>query len=91
MNRRVRIVVRGIVQGVGFRFFAKLTAARLSLTGFVRNKPDGSVEAEAEGDKEAVDLFIEEISRGPSSGRVTQIDVEDLPTGGNRTGFDIDF
>jgi acylphosphatase len=75
---RVRIIVKGVVQGVGFRYFAIRIAERLGITGYVKNLPEGSVEIEAEGDKTVVNAFIKEIRIGPRYSRVTDITLERL-------------
>ena len=55
----------GRVQGVGFRWFTSMTAARLNLTGWVRNREDGDVEMEVQGDEGPVEDFVRAVSRGP--------------------------
>ena len=73
---RLRAIVKGIVQGVGYRFFVEDRAYELGLTGYVRNLPDGTVEVVAEGDKEVLELLLEHLRRGPRSARVTDVEVE---------------
>ena len=70
MRVRVHIVVEGMVQGVGFRWFVLRQAQALGLNGFVRNLYDGSVEIEAEGDRSAVESLIAEVKVGPRSAHV---------------------
>ncbi|HEX8170588.1 MAG TPA: acylphosphatase, partial [Thermoanaerobaculia bacterium] len=65
-----RFLVRGQVQGVGFRWSARTEARRLGLVGRVRNLPDGAVEAEAQGDDAAVEAFAAWLARGPRWARV---------------------
>lgn len=72
-----RYLVSGRVQGVGFRMFAADCARREGLAGHVRNRPDGSVEAVAAGDLEAVTRFEAALWRGPSRARVEAVDVTD--------------
>jgi len=67
------------VQGVGFRLFARDSALREGLTGFVRNLPDGRVEAIAEGEESALDRFEAALSRGPAHARVSGVETERLP------------
>jgi acylphosphatase len=86
---RRRFVITGRVQGVGFRWFAHDAAAREGVDGWVRNLPDGSVEAELEGDVEAVGRVEAALRRGPSASRVDSVDVDDRAPGGRRTGFSI--
>jgi len=78
LRRRVRVVVRGIVQGVGFRYHTQQQARALGLTGFVRNTRDGSVEVEAEGDPEQVDALIAWVRSGPQHAAVETTEVEEL-------------
>ncbi|MBW8887229.1 MAG: acylphosphatase [Fibrobacteres bacterium] len=77
------IRVSGRVQGVFFRASARIEAGRLGLSGFVRNEPDGSVYAEAEGEREALDLFVEWCRRGPPHARVESVEVKE----GTAKGF----
>ena len=62
---RLYIRVSGRVQGVGFRWFTSMTAARLNLTGWVRNREDGDVEMEVQGDEGPVEDCVRAVSRGP--------------------------
>ena len=62
---RLYIRVSGRVQGVGFRWLTSMTAARLNLTGWVRNREDGDVEMEVQGDEGPVEDFVRAVSRGP--------------------------
>jgi acylphosphatase len=77
-----RAVVKGRVQGVGFRFFAERAARELGVRGWVRNLPDGSVETVAEGDEEAVRRYLERLRTGPRSSRVDAVDVDEASTEG---------
>jgi acylphosphatase len=72
-------VVKGRVQGVGFRAATASTGRRLSLNGWVRNLIGGSVEVEAEGDAAAIDELVEFLHRGPNGARVKSVDLEWLP------------
>ncbi len=77
------------MQGVGFRYFALDAARREGVNGFVTNQDDGSVEAVAEGEAEAVERFERALRRGPSRARVERVLVDEIePALGNR-GFDI--
>ena len=69
----MRLVVSGRVQGVGFRWFVREAARQHRLAGWVRNRPDGSVELEASGDDGAFRQFVEEIREGPPGARVDEI------------------
>ena len=74
MTRR-RIVVHGLVQGVFFRDTMRRQAERRGVAGWVRNNPDGSVEAVFEGDDEAVERLVELCREGPRGARVDSVDV----------------
>jgi len=76
MALQARLSISGRVQGVGYRDWAAATGQRLGLTGWVRNRTDGSVEALVVGDDEAVGKMIEACRRGPLSARVDAVDVE---------------
>lgn len=78
--RRVRFLVRGRVQGVGFRAATRRRAEGLGLVGFVQNRPDGAVDGEAEGPTEAVAAFVVWLQRGPMWARVDEARIEDVPT-----------
>jgi acylphosphatase len=83
---RRRIVVRGRVQGVWFRESARRRAEELRVVGWVRNNPDGAVEAVLEGDDEDVAVLLSWFERGPSQARVDAVEVEERPPLGER-GF----
>ena len=87
MARRYRI--SGRVQGVGFRYFAQAVAGREGVHGWIRNHPDGVVEALAEGDAESVERFERAIRHGPPGARVDDVDVEATVPGGRDTGFTV--
>jgi acylphosphatase len=72
---RARALLRGRVQGVGFRYFAADWADRLGLGGYARNLPDGSLEIVAEGGEESVRHFLEIMRRGPRGARVEEVQV----------------
>ncbi len=79
---RRRVVVRGNVQGVGFRYYANAEAARLGVAGFVRNLDDGSVEVEAEGESDAVSTFVDWARTGPPSASVESAEVTEREPAG---------
>lgn len=83
--RRLRIT--GRVQGVGYRAALCATAERHGLDGWVRNRSDGSVEAELSGSAAAVEALIEWARRGPPAARVTGVSVEPIEAGGATAGF----
>jgi len=77
---RARITVYGLVQGVGYRWFAYKKATAYHLTGFVKNTDDGNVYCEAEGEKAIVEQFIAELKKGPTFSRVKEIQTAWLDT-----------
>jgi acylphosphatase len=83
-----RVVIGGRVQGVGFRWFTVEQARVEGVSGFVRNLPDGRVEAMVEGDAESVDRFERALRRGPRGARVDDVAVEDATPAGYK-GFTI--
>lgn len=88
----VRAVVRGRVQGVGYRDFVYTRARWLGLHGYVRNLPDGrSVEVVAEGPREALEQFVEYLDGGPRMSRVDGVDVEWSEATGRYRDFGIAF
>ncbi len=87
----VHIIVRGRVQGVGFRWWTLSSAGRHGVCGFVGNRPDGSVEIFAEGDGRSLDLFTSDVKAGPPLSRVESVEAKSVPPRGFRdftvTGF----
>ena len=77
------------MQGVGFRYFALDAARRDGLQGYVTNRDDGSVEAVAEGEAEALERFERALRRGPSRSRVEHVMVDEMTPQILGTGFDI--
>jgi acylphosphatase len=90
-QRRLEARVYGLVQGVGFRYFARQTARRLNLQGYVRNREDDSVEVVAEGEKRALDQFLARLKRGPSAAVVERVDATWLPSRHAFLGFEVRF
>ncbi len=70
------LVVHGRVQGVGFRHMTRVTAARLDVRGWVRNRDDGTVEVWAEGEKEQLQRLIKAVRSGPPHADVERVEVE---------------
>lgn len=73
---RAHIIVSGRVQGVGFRAFVQFQATHSGLDGWVRNCTDGTVETEVEGDRGVIDVFLEQIRKGPALSRVDTVQVD---------------
>ena len=71
-------IVKGRVQGVGFRYFTYRTAQDHGIRGWVKNLPSGDVEMYATGDDDAMSRFMEEVGRGPSLAMVEHIEVRDV-------------
>ena len=86
--KRARVVVSGVVQGVFFRTETRDRARSLGVAGWIRNVPDGTVEAAFEGDDERVDSMVEWCRRGPSGASVEQVEVEWVEPEGE-AGFSI--
>ena len=85
-----RYLISGRVQGVGFRYFAKDAADREGVSGWVRNLPDGRVEALVEGEEEAVTRVERALSQGPGGARVSAVAVDDSePPSGAFHGFSV--
>jgi acylphosphatase len=83
-----RYLITGRVQGVGFRYFTEAVASREGVNGWVRNLPDGTVEAAADGDAEAVERFERSIRQGPRGAHVDRVEVFDDVPGGS-SGFSV--
>jgi len=75
--KAVKVIIYGKVQGVGFRNFVFLHAKRLNIKGYVKNNPDGTVEAVFEGDEDNINKMVELCKRGPERARVDKIDIKD--------------
>ena len=84
-----RYLIGGRVQGVGFRMFAQDAAAVEGVHGFVRNLPDGRVEAVVEGDQASVDRVEMKLRRGPGGARIERFEVEPSTPSYRATGFSI--
>jgi acylphosphatase len=85
----VHLVVMGRVQGVAFRARAVVEATRLGLSGWVRNRLDGTVEARAEGTPEAVEAFVAWCHEGPSMAEVEEVRVSRVSPSGLDRGFQV--
>jgi len=74
--KRAHIFLEGRVQGVGFRHFTRTNAQKHGVKGWVKNLPDGRVEAVFEGEDEDVEQMVELVREGPRSSRVTDAEVQ---------------
>ena len=83
------LIVSGLVQGVGFRFFCYQSAIRLNLTGWVKNNPDGSVTAFVEGERSLVEEYITQVKLGPVSSDVNNLSVKWIAFSGQFNKFEI--
>ena len=83
------VIVRGRVQGVGFRYYTAKTAARHQVTGWVMNLSDGSVQACFEGDEEQVRAMVEWCRRGPDQAQVEELIEQSSDYTGEFSGFNV--
>lgn len=82
MGKAVEVRITGLVQGVSFRYFTRQQALRLGVTGWVRNRADGSVDGHFEGPDAAVDGLVEWCRHGPAYAKVERLEVRTVePTG----------
>jgi len=84
-----RYLVRGRVQGVGFRYFTHRAAVQAGVQGWVRNNPDGTVEIAAAGEPDALARLEQDIRRGPPGARVEHVQVSDDSGRDRHTDFTI--
>lgn len=89
--KRLAFKVFGSVQGVGYRYFVLDTARELGISGWTSNRPDGSVEGEAEGEDASLDEFIRSIEAGPPDSCVEKIATEVLAPSKTKTNLDGKF
>ena len=86
-----KVIVRGRVQGVGFRAFTRRNAMLLELKGEVANRPDGSVKAYIEGDQKRLQQMIHLLNEGPSLARVEDVAVTPVEPSGRHRTFEVRF
>lgn len=89
MEQAVKVVVKGRVQGVGFRWFTREKARDLGLAGYVRNLSDGNVEVCAEGGQQEINELISMLRQGPSWSQVTDLEIDDAPVLGKYEDFNV--
>jgi acylphosphatase len=88
---RVKVIIKGLVQGVNFRYHTHREARNRNLTGWVRNLPDGSVAALFEGDADEVEGMVQWCRHGPPSAQVTEMIVQPEEFRGEFQSFSIQF
>lgn len=86
---RIKMTVRGMVQGVGFRFYCYRQAAALGICGYAKNLYSGDVEIEAEGDEGVVKEFVKLVEIGPKFSKVNSVSVIRMPYEGKNKDFSI--
>jgi acylphosphatase len=86
---RLRAVIHGDVQGVGFRYFLVDSARPLGLQGWVRNRSDGAVEVVAEGERKKLERLLQAARQGPRHARIDNVEVDWQPPAGGLTRFDL--
>jgi acylphosphatase len=87
--RRYHVIVNGRVQAVGFRYTVTMLADRLGITGWVRNRYDGTVEMEIQGPDLTVEEFLGEVEAGPGFSEVEKVSAERLDLIDGEKSFDI--
>jgi acylphosphatase len=87
---KVALRIKGRVQGVFFRHSAMHEAVRLGLTGWIRNCPDGDVEAVAEGDSKSVRQFVSWCRKGPPHAQVEQVQMSESPATEEFSSFQVE-
>ncbi|HEY0407607.1 MAG TPA: acylphosphatase [Pyrinomonadaceae bacterium] len=87
MNIARKFIISGEVQGVGYRYFAQRAAARHQVVGYVRNLPDGRVEALAQGERERVEAFHLDLATGPAWASVANVEELNIEPNGAYTSF----
>jgi len=85
-----RAIIKGNVQGVGFRFNTMREANHLSIGGWVKNLPDNTVEVFAEGSEENITKFLEFLKKGPIGSRITKVLIEEKTLSG-LTNFEVRY
>lgn len=75
--KQLHLIIKGRVQGVGFRYFVQMIAMENQITGWVRNKADGTVECMAVASSETLRVFIEKVKKGNRFARVDHIEIKE--------------
>ena len=87
--KNVHLIIQGDVQGIGYRSWMKNECKKLGLTGWVKNREDGTVEAVVQGDADAVAEIIEKSEKGPEVAWVEKVTTEEQPTDNNLVTFTV--
>ncbi len=83
MNKKAIILqISGRVQGVGFRYYTQKKVDELGIKGYAKNRPDGSVFIEAEGEEETLEAFVFWCEEGPAWARVSKVEKQEIPPQG---------
>lgn len=88
---RAQVIIHGLVQGVAFRAYTRSQATTLGVGGWVRNLPDGTVQALFEGEKKKVEEMLAWCRKGPSGARVIKVEISKEPYTGEYEDFDIRY
>jgi len=88
---RAKLIIKGVVQGVSFRYYTQREARKYGVTGWVRNLPDGSVAALFEGEEEDVEAMIQWCRHGPLGARVSQLIAQPEEYVGEFQSFSVTF
>ena len=89
--RKLHIIVKGIVQGVSFRYFASYNARHLGIHGYVKNLYNGEVEIKVQGEPQNLQPFLEKIKLGPPAARIDDIKIEEDPEQIEYDSFEITY
>jgi len=88
---QIQAIVTGHVQDIGFRYFAMQKAKALGITGNVKNLADGSVEVNAQGEKNKLEELIEALKEGPSHATIKEVEVNWVVAGKKFEGFTVEY
>ena len=89
--KRFHYIIKGYVQGVGFRRRAARNASALNLTGWVRNLPDGRVELEVQGNPDDIERLLPAIEQNSYGIEITNVQCKEIPVISEEFGFDIKY
>ncbi|MCD6249340.1 MAG: acylphosphatase [candidate division Zixibacteria bacterium] len=87
--KRVELLISGMVQGVGFRYYTYQKAQQLRVTGWVKNLPDGRVQVLAEGEREVLEEFISELKAGPNFSVIQDVNISWSESTGRFSSFEV--